>query len=277
VRRESLASSSSIEKLGNGMSTPSKVLVLGATGSIGLLVVAESLRRGYEVRALVRTPSRAKELLPPNVELVVGDVTKPETLGPAVEGIDAIVLTLNADGQGKAASEAVYYAAVRDLLTTIGDRKVWIALMTTIGVTERLGSYNRGNEGHDWKRRGERFVRASGQPYTIVRPGWFDYNDADQHRLVFLQGDRRHAGTPSDGVVARQQIAEVLVDSLASKQARRKTFELVAEEGAAPTDLTPLFASLDQYPEDALDAVRDLDNMPMKDEPEHVRVQYTHL
>jgi uncharacterized protein YbjT (DUF2867 family) len=36
--------------------------------------------------------------------------------------------------------------------------------------------------GHDWKRRGERLVRASGLPYTIVRPGWFDYNDAGQHR-----------------------------------------------------------------------------------------------
>ena len=34
-------------------------------------------------------------------------------------------------------------------------------------------------------------LRASGLPYTIVRPGWFDYNAADQHRLVLLQGDTR--------------------------------------------------------------------------------------
>ena len=59
-------------------------------------------------------------------------------------------------------------------------------------------------------------MRASGLPYTIVRPGWFDYNAPDEHRLVLLQGDTRQAGDPSDGVVARRQIAEVLVRSLSS-------------------------------------------------------------
>jgi len=69
---------------------------------------------------------------------------------------------------------------------------------------------------HDWKRRGEQLVRASGLPYTIVSPGWFDYNPPDQHRLVFLQGDRRQVGDFSDGVVARRQIAHVLVESFSS-------------------------------------------------------------
>jgi uncharacterized protein YbjT (DUF2867 family) len=114
-------------------------------------------------------------------------------------------------------------------------------------------------------------VRASGLPYTIVRPGWFDYNEGDQHRLVFLQGDQRHAGDPSDGVVSRQQIAEVLVRSLVSDAAIRKTFELVAETGSAPTDLDALFAALDPDRADALDGVRDAENMPPQREPERVR------
>lgn len=126
---------------------------------------------------------------------------------------------------------------MRDLLAAIGSDTVRVALMTAVGVTERKGSYNRTNEGHDRKRRAERLVRASGQSYTIVRPGWFDYNEPDQHRLVLLQGDRRHAGDPSDGVVARQQIAEVLVGSLRSPAALRKTFELPAAKGAAPARL----------------------------------------
>lgn len=66
------------------------------------------------------------------------------------------------------------------------------------------------------KRRSERLVRASGLRYTIVRPGWFDYNRRDQQQLVLLQGDTRQAGDPSDGVIARQQIAEALVRSLTS-------------------------------------------------------------
>ncbi len=122
---------------------------------------------------------------------------------------------------------------------------------------ESQGAYNRSTQIHDWKRRGERLVRASGLPYTIVRPGWFDYNAPDQHRLVFLQGDTRRAGDPSDGVVARQQIAEVLVGSLSSNAARGKSFELVAERGPAPTNLEPLFAALESDAAGALDALRD--------------------
>ena len=170
-----------------------KVLVIGGTGSIGLLVVAEALRQGHAVRVLVRDPGRARKL-PGEAELVVGDLTRPATLAPAVDGVDAIVFTHGSDGGGAAGSEQVDYGGVRNVLMALDGRPVRIALMTTIGVTERQGAYNRSNQSHDWKRRGERLVRASGMPYTIVRPGWFDHNARDQHQLVFLQGDRRHAG-----------------------------------------------------------------------------------
>ena len=143
--------------------------------------------------------------------------------------------------------------------------------MTAIGVTNREGQYNRTTQAHDWKRRSERLLRASGPEYTIVRPGWFDYNAPDQHQLVFLQGDRRHAGTPADGVVARKQIAQVLVASLTSDAAWHKTLELVAETGPSQADLEPLFAALATDPANSLDAVDDLPNMPLADEPESVR------
>ena len=117
-------------------------------------------------------------------------------------------------------------------------------------------------------------MRASGLSYTIVRPGWFDYNQPDQQRLVLLQGDTRHAGDPSDGVVARRQIAEVLVRSLTLDAADRKSFELVAERGPAPKgprDFDALFAALEPDPPGTLDAVRDAPNMSLEEEPERVR------
>jgi uncharacterized protein YbjT (DUF2867 family) len=246
------------------------VLAVGATGSIGRLVVEEALREGHAVRALVRNPDKAR-LLPRAAQLVVGDVTRPETLKDAVEGIDAVVFTLGSDGAGKTGAENVDYGGVRNVLLALGSRRARIALMTSIGVTNRTGSYNRSTEAHDWKRRSERLVRASGLSYTIVRPGWFDYNKPDEHRLVFLQGDTRHAGNSSDGVIARRQIAEVLVSSLTSNQALRKTFELIATTGPAQKDFDALFAALDADPQGALDAVRDMENQPMEDEPKRVR------
>jgi len=246
------------------------VLVVGATGSIGHLVVEEAIRQGCIVRALVRNPGKAREL-PAGAQVVGGDVTRPETLSDAVNGVDAVVFTLGSDGAGKVGAESVDYGGVRNVLRALGERTVRIALMTAIGVTNRTGSYNRATEAHDWKRRSERLVRASGLPYTIVRPGWFDYNRPDQHRLLFLQGDTHQAGDSSDGVVARRQIAEVLVHSLISGPATRKTFELVAATGPAPNDFDALFAPVEADPPAALDGVHDMPNMPLNDEPQRVR------
>lgn len=248
-----------------------KLLIIGATGSIGRPVVAEALRQGHEVRALVRDIKRARRTLPAEVELVPGDVTRPDTLVAAVADIDGVVLTVNADGGGKAASEAVYYTGTRDLLAAICDSTVRIALMTTIGVTVRNSDYNRSGEGHDWKRRAERLVRASGQPYTIVRPGWFDYNGSKDRKIIMLQGDTRRTGTPRDGAIAREQIARVLVDSLRIGSARGKTFELVAEPGDEQADLTAEFAALEPDATGVLDGVLDIDNQPLAKEPERVR------
>ena len=252
--------------------TPSqlKILVIGATGSMGRLVVEEALSQGHAVRALVRSPEKARRL-PAKTEIVVGDLTRPETLAKAVEGIDGIVFTHGSDGGGKVGSETVDHGGVRNVLTALGSRKARIAMMTAIGITNRTGSYNRSTESHDWKRRAERLVRSSGLPYTIVRPGWFDYNKADEHHLVFLQGDMRQAGNSSDGVIARSQIAEVLVHSLTSDQALRKTFELVATKGPAQKNLDELFAALDADPENGFDGVRDTPNQPLDDEPQRVK------
>lgn len=252
------------------INSPMTVLVVGATGSIGRLVVDEALHQGYRVRALVRSTGKARHL-DARARVIVGDVTRSDTLRVAVDGVDAIVFTLGSNGLGKAGAEAVDYGGVRNVLGALDSRSVRIALMTSIGVTDRAGSYNRATEAHDWKRRSERLVRASGLPYTIVRPGWFDYNAAGQVRLVLLQGDRRHAGDPSDGAVARRQIAQVLVHALGSDQARRKTFELIAETGPAPDDFDELFAGLDADIEGALDGVADIANMPADDEPRGVR------
>ena len=246
------------------------VLVVGATGSIGRLVVDEVMRQGHTARALVRNPDKTRQL-PSEAQVIIGDVTRPDTLSGAVDGVDAVVLTLGSDGAGRVGAENIDYGGVRNVLRALGNRTARIALMTAIGVTKRTGAYNRATEAHDWKRRSERLVRASGLPYTIVRPGWFDCNAPNEHRLVFLQGDTRQAGDPSDGVIARRQIAEVLVRSLSSDHALHKTFELIATIGPAPDDFDALFTPLDADSQGALDGVHDIANMPLEDEPQRVR------
>jgi uncharacterized protein YbjT (DUF2867 family) len=165
---------------------------------------------------------------------------------------------------GSSDGEAVNYGAVRNVLRALGGRRVRIALMTSIGVTQRYDL-------SDWKRRGERLLRASGNDYTIVRPGWFDYNDSGQFQITMRQGDTRWSGSPADGAIARTQIARVLVDSLTNPAAVRRSLELVAEHGAEQSDLEPLFAALDPDPAGTIDGVHDRPTMPVEDEPPRVR------
>lgn len=239
--------------------TTLNILLVGGTGSIGRHVARVAQAAGHSIRILSRHEGE---------NVVVGDLTDASTLTDAVRDIDAVVFTHGTHGGGTGFRD-VDYGGVRGVLEAIGDRPVRIALMTAIGVTYREGADSRATTSHDWKRRSERLVRASGHPYTIVRPAWFDYNDDDQHELHFLQGDTRHAGSPADGAIARSQIAEVLIASLTSDAAKSKTFELNAEHGPAQSDLEPLFAALAADVE--LDGAKDAENMPVFAEPAEVR------
>ena len=66
------------------------VLVTGATGRVGKVIVRKLLLRGYGVRALIRRESD-KEFLPPNVEVFVGDVSDLDTMREAVKGCAKIM------------------------------------------------------------------------------------------------------------------------------------------------------------------------------------------
>ncbi|MFJ7956341.1 SDR family oxidoreductase [Streptomyces sp. NPDC096319] len=70
-------------------SDPLRCLVTGATGYIGGRLVPELLSRGHQVRCLARSPHKLTDLpWSGEAEIVRGDVTDPESLGPALRGID---------------------------------------------------------------------------------------------------------------------------------------------------------------------------------------------
>ncbi|MDF9752308.1 SDR family oxidoreductase [Arthrobacter sp. ES3-54] len=249
---------------------PSTVLIVGATGSIGRYAVAEALQQGYAVRALVRDRARAARILPEGVDLVIGDLTRPDTLGQAVDAVGAIVFT-----HGSTTSERDVrdndYTGVANVLKALDGRRTRLVLMTAIGTTRPGVAYAQ------WKLRSERLVRASGNPYTIVRPGWFDYNEPGQRTIVMLQGDRRQSGSPADGVIARDQIARVLIDSLHIDAANHKTLELIADHGPEQDDLTSVFTSLTPDSVESIDAAEDIVDLPTESEPEMFRRDLTKI
>lgn len=226
----------------------SAVLLLGGTGSIGRLVVRRLLELGDQPRVLTRDADRARRTLGADVEIVDGDLTDVASLRAALDSIDAVVMTHGAP-YGSGDYEAIDYGAVPALLKSLDGRQVRVTLMSSIGVTGSGGT-SRGLL--DWKRRGEQVLRASGLPYTIVRPGWFDAGTGTEPHVDLRQGDRIDYGP-----VRRVHVAEVIAQSLRTLAATGRTVEVFSSAGPPVTDWTAAFASTDPDTAGSVDGVHD--------------------
>ena len=98
-----------------------RVLVTGATGFLGSHIAEQLARGGHAVRVLVRRSSDRSFLKGIEAEAALGDVTQPDSLAAAVDGVDAIV---HAAGLNKARSaaefEAVNAGGTANLLDALG-------------------------------------------------------------------------------------------------------------------------------------------------------------
>ncbi|MEV0378551.1 NAD(P)H-binding protein [Nonomuraea sp. NPDC050643] len=94
-------------------------LVTGATGSVGRHVVGHLRAAGHPVRALTRDPSRAR--LPEGVEVVQGDLSRAETLVPALEGVTGVHLI---DAAGADYAPLTNGPEIVELVRAAGVRKV---------------------------------------------------------------------------------------------------------------------------------------------------------
>ena len=218
------------------------VLVAGATGGTGSLVVAELVKQGYPVRAFVRNSAKAVERLGADVEAVVGDLKDPASIAAALDGVGAVINTASASGGPENSAEHVDFEGARNLAEAALAAGVGqYVLVSSRGVTDDDHYLNRMfNNILIWKRRGEEAVAASGIPYTIVRPGGLSDDPGGMQTVIFEQGD-----TQSEGIwITRADVARVCVSALAHEAALNKVFEIHAEDGEAQADFAAEFSSL---------------------------------
>ena len=73
-----------------------RIAVFGATGRTGKLVVSEALARGFEVRALARSPEKLEDLAAPGLSVVEGDARDAAAVTATLEGTDVAISALGA-------------------------------------------------------------------------------------------------------------------------------------------------------------------------------------
>lgn len=155
------------------------ILVTGATGRAGRLVVDELLRAGVPVRALTRRPEQAA--LPAGVEVVRGDLTAPASLDAALRGIGAVFLVWTA-------APETAPAVVERLASTSSPRARRVVYLSAPYRTPHP-FFQQPNPLRDLHAGIERLLAESGLETTILRPGMFASNALHWWAPRIRQGD----------------------------------------------------------------------------------------
>lgn len=193
-----------------------KILVTGATGTIGAQIVPQLLAKGADVRVLVRDPAKAQGFS--GVEVVVGDLSRPETLPEALRGVDKLFAVSN--GTNIAELEGNLYAAARDAklerLVKISGRHLDADFMAGQPLAKNQIA-------------AEAAARSVGVPWTIIRPGFFSSNffmfiDWATRTFAIPVGDGRD--TPTDTA----DIAAVGVEALLGDGHESKIYEITGPD-----------------------------------------------
>ncbi len=188
---------------------PCKVVLLGAAGRVGRLTAPALLARGMTVRALVRDPAGAAALLPPDVELVQGDLQTAD-VDALLRGADAIVFVAGGAGRAESNPRAVDFEAVQRLSQAAARLGVRLTvLLSSAAVTQPEHPHNCTFDSVlKWKRRGEEALEASGAPYSIVRALGLRDRHGGLSGIRIVRGDRIAFGED----IARADVAMFLAE-----------------------------------------------------------------
>jgi len=138
------------------------IAVAGSTGYIGGLLCRRLREEGREVRALARHPERAEELREAGCEVCRADVLEPETLAPALEGVDVAYYLVHSMGRG---SEGDFAERDHQGAANFG------AAAAAAGVRRivYLGGLGEGSKHLDSRHETAQTLKASGVPLTYFR------------------------------------------------------------------------------------------------------------
>ncbi|GLT50722.1 hypothetical protein SLA2020_241880 [Shorea laevis] len=259
LKQEVIQSPSSDSTLDSKAAFPASsklVLVVGASGGVGQLVVASLLNRNIKSRLLLRDPEKATTLFgsqdEETLQVYKGDTRNLEDLDPSIfKGVTHVICCTGTTAfpskrwDGDNTPERVDWEGIRNLISALPSSLKRVVLVSSVGVTkfhELPWSIMNLFGVLKYKKKGEDFLRVSGLPFTIIRAGRltdgpytsYDLNTlikatAGQHRAVLIgQGDKLV------GEVSRLVVAEACIQALDIDFTEGKVYEINSVKGDGP-------------------------------------------
>lgn len=197
------------------------IVVTGATGQLGQLVISQLLERGLtpsSIVAAVRNPAKAQGLAAQGITVREADYARPHTLGPAFAGAGRVLLISSSEvgqrtQQHRAVIDAARAAGVGQLVYT----SILHADSSPLGLAQE-------------HRETEALIAASGLPHVLLRNGWYTEN-----YLASVPAARQHGvfiGAAGEGRIAsatRSDYAAAAVAVLTQAIAGKRVLELAGD------------------------------------------------
>ncbi len=192
------------------------ILITGASGNVGSEVLKQALAVGLKIRATFQSPDKAAKA-PAGMEGVIMDYAKPDTIRPALHGVEKTFL-VGPPVRDLPAMEANFIKEVR----AAGPKH--IVKLSALGGRESMFP-----SGH---RHSEENIEASGLPYTFLRPNGFMQNLVN-YNAGTIRSQNAFYGCQGNGavsVVDIRDIAAVAVMVLAATGHEGKSYALTGGE-----------------------------------------------
>ena len=218
------------------------LLVIGGTGTLGRQIVLQALTKGYQVRCLVRNFRKASFLKEWGAELVYGDLTRPETIPPCLNGITAIV-----DASTSRANE------LESLKKVDWEGKLCLIEAAKIANIQRFIFFSAQNvEQFDniplmkVKNGIEIKLKESSIPFTIFRLSGFYQGLIEQYAIPILENLPIWVTNENTYIsyMDTQDIAKFCLRSLQIPQTKNQTFLLSGSKGWVSSEIIKLCEQL---------------------------------
>ncbi len=199
------------------------IAITGATGQLGRLAIAALKSRGKAPIALARDPAKAADL---GVQARAFDYAAPETLAPALAGVDTLVLISSNDVGQRMPHHLNVIAAAKDAGVS---RLLYTSILRADTSPMLLAADHKATESA---------IRASGLTYTFLRNGWYTENHTAGLAGAIAAGALiGSAGAGRFSAAARSDFAEAIAVTAATSGHDNASYELAGDTAYTYADL----------------------------------------
>ena len=217
------------------------ILVVGATSSVGRIVVPQLLENGEKVRAMTRTPEKATDLKNLGAEVIKGDLREAESIANACRGAEKVIaMSHSFTGKGNSSPQIVDDKGNRDLIDAAKAEGVKYFIFTSV-----LGA--RADHPLDFfriKHKIEQYLQSSGLDYTIIRASAFmEFWAAMVGQPILDSGKTKIFGGGKNPInfVSAKDVAKFALLALEKPQAKNRIIEVGGPENLSFKEVVETF------------------------------------